>query len=79
MYINYSPVDTVSYEVSSDVNMFHPRVGMWVVSARDGALVVAEKCGRVGLGEAEFGEKRAEPDDLARAMRARNIFGLARR
>ena len=50
---------------------------MWIVCAHDHPLVVTVENAGFILGEAEFEEKGAKPDDLSRAMRARNVFCFA--
>ena len=50
-------VDTVPDEVSANVDMFHARVRVWVVTTSDRALIVAVKDRRSGLFETEFVER----------------------
>ena len=69
-------VDTVPDEVSANVDVFHARVRVRVVTTSDRALIVAVKDCRSGLFETEFVEKRAQPNNLPSAMRARKIFGF---
>ena len=69
-------VDTVSDEVGTNVDMFHARVRVRVMAASDCALIVTVKDRRSGLFETEFVEKRAQPNNLPSAMRARKIFGF---
>ena len=69
-------VDTVSDEVGANVDMFHARVRVWVMAASDCVLIVTVKDRRSGLFETEFVEKRAQPNNLPSAMRARKIFGF---
>jgi hypothetical protein len=33
VYVNEAAVDRVTNEMCADVDMFHPRVGLWVVTA----------------------------------------------
>ncbi len=47
-------VDSVTYEVRLNVNVFHSRMGLWVVCAGDSSLVVTVKRGGIVLGEAYF-------------------------
>ena len=77
MNVDYAAVDAFADEMGTEVDVFHARMGMRVVCARDCALVVAIEDGSLLLRVAEFGEEGAKPDDLARAMSARDIFGLA--
>ena len=69
-------VDTVPDEVSANVDVFHVRVRVWVVTTSDRALIVAVKDRCSGLFETEFVEKRVQPNNLPSAMRARKIFGF---
>ena len=78
-YIHEMTIHTVTNEVNADVDVFHAVVRMWIVRAHDRPLVVTVKNTGFILGEAEFKEKGAKPDDLSRAMRARNVFRLAGR
>ena len=56
-------VDTVVYEVRAYVNVFHLRMRMWVVGARNSTFIVAKQsCWP--LREAEFDEKRAYISNL---------------
>ena len=47
-------VDSITYEVRSNVNVFHLRMGLRVVCAGNSSLVVAVKRGGIALGEADF-------------------------
>ena len=47
-------VDSIMYEVHSNVNVFHLQMGLQVMCAGDSSLVVTVKRGGIVLGEAYF-------------------------
>ena len=70
MNVDYSIVDTRSDEVLAKIDVLHARMGVRVVCASYGTLVVAVKDGWLSLRKAELMEKRAEPNDLSCTMSA---------
>lgn len=62
-YIHETTIHTVMNEVNADVDVFHAVVRMWIVRAHNRPSVVTMKNTGFILGEAEFEEKGAKPDD----------------
>jgi hypothetical protein len=61
-------VDRISNEMCANVDVFHAGVGLGIMGASDGSLVVAIKGGGLFLCETEFEEKGTEPKKLSSTM-----------
>ena len=57
--VDESRVYSVADKMCTDVNMLHVGVGVWILYACDGALVVAVEWGGIELRKSEFIEKRS--------------------
>ena len=72
-------VDRVMDEVGTDVDVLHARMGLGVVCARNGALVITVQGSGMLLWEAKSVEEGAEPEDLPCAMRTGEVLSLTGR
>jgi hypothetical protein len=70
MDIDQLLIDAVADEVCPNIYVFHLRMWVRVVRARDGPFVITIQYGGLFLIELELLEKGAEPNDVTCAMRA---------
>ena len=68
--VNGAIVYTIANEMCADVNVLHAGMGVRVMTACNGPLVIAVEEGGLGLLEAEFLEERAKPNYLVCTMGA---------
>lgn len=54
--VNELVINTVTNEVSLDVDVFHVHMPMRVMGTGDSTLVIAKECGGHSLGETQFGK-----------------------
>jgi hypothetical protein len=69
-------VDAFADEMNLYVDMLHFRMGVGVMCAYDGPLVVTTHEGGSRLIKTEFFKEGAEPDDLSGTVSAHNVFCL---
>ena len=68
--IDSTRIDTIAYEVLTEINVFHAGMGMGVMGTCNSSLIVTIKNGGILLGKAKLIEEGTKPDNLAGAMSA---------